>query len=135
MTKQNTRSTIFTYLNKYKNDPNSVDATNPFNFPKNKLRKSIQEISNLEGKPNSVQYSKAKLYLTHKDRPYLEPYLHLVKNRKLRVNFTKLRLTDHKLMIKVDRHRKIPREERICPICSTEIEDEIHFLIKCNVYE
>ena len=38
-------------------------------------------------------------------------------------------------MIEDGSHRKIPREERKCPVCPTEIENEIHFLIKCELYE
>lgn len=41
-------------------------------------------------------------------------------------------------MIEVGRYKqpKIPRNERYCPFCdSLQIEDEIHFLFHCNVYE
>ena len=30
---------------------------------------------------------------------------------------------------------KLPITERICPVCRAGIEDEIHFLVKCNFYE
>ena len=49
---------------------------------------------------------------------------------------TKLRTSDHKLIIEVGRHQRpiIPREEQQCYMCTTEIEDEVHFLTKCNLY-
>ena len=40
-------------------------------------------------------------------------------------------------MIEKGRHRKPPldRSERICPCCNYGIEDEIHFLTECPLYE
>lgn len=38
-------------------------------------------------------------------------------------------------MIEVGRHMKVPKEDRICEVCKNGIEDEIHFLIKCQLYE
>ena len=48
---------------------------------------------------------------------------------------TKLRLSNHQLMIEIGRHKKLPKEERICQICHDGIEDEIHFLIKCKTLQ
>ena len=42
-------------------------------------------------------------------------------------------ISAHPLMIERGRHLNIPREERYCPFCKNgEIEDEQHFLLKCN---
>ena len=39
-------------------------------------------------------------------------------------------------MIEIGRHKKISKEERFCPFCpNSVIEDEIHFLINCPLYE
>ena len=38
-------------------------------------------------------------------------------------------------MIESGRHMKLPKNERICPVCREGIEDEVHFLVKCNFYE
>ena len=40
-------------------------------------------------------------------------------------------------MIEKGRHKrpKIPREQRFCPFCPTEVEDESHFLMQCILYE
>ena len=40
-----------------------------------------------------------------------------------RITLTKLRLSNHK------------PEERICPICKKDVEDEIHFLTLCTAYQ
>jgi hypothetical protein len=36
------------------------------------------------------------------------------------------------LMIEKGRHRKIDLENRLCPLCKFEVEDELHFTIKCT---
>ena len=50
---------------------------------------------------------------------------------------TKLRISNHKLMVEVGRHMKPKQlvEKRICQICKVETEDEIHFLVKCKFHE
>ena len=37
------------------------------------------------------------------------------------------------LMLELGRYRrpKVPRTERICTICGSEVEDEIHFMLRC----
>ena len=53
-------------------------------------------------------------------------------NRKVLVKF---RCSDHSLEIEKGRHKKIPRTERFCKLCSTDIlETEKHFLFECKVY-
>ena len=81
-------------------------------------------------------YPKAATYKLFKDRIKFENYLTNIKNRKQRVTFTKLRLSDHNLLIEEGRRRRprIPREQRLCPLCSQEVENEIHFLITCDAY-
>ena len=67
----------------------------------------------------------------------LEPYLMQRNKRKLRVTTTKLKLSDHCLAIETGRRRspRIDREDRLCQICNEEfIEDEKHFLLKCENY-
>ena len=46
---------------------------------------------------------------------------------------TKLKLSNHKLMIEVGRHKNIDKENRLCPTCSA-IETEINFLAECPLY-
>ena len=58
-------------------------------------------------------------------------------NISLRKELTKLRISNHDLLIERGRYclPKVPREERLCPVCSKQtIEDEIHFIFDCPFY-
>ena len=46
----------------------------------------------------------------------------------------KLRLSAHTLLIETGRYRGIPRDQRICPLCNSDVEDEFHFFVKCKFY-
>ena len=53
-----------------------------------------------------------------------------------RKTMTKLRCSDHTLEVEKGRHKKIPREGRLCKMCDGgEVETEEHFLMKCNAYD
>ena len=46
-----------------------------------------------------------------------------------------LRCSDHALEVEKGRHKGTTRTERICAVCGNgQIEDEEHFLFKCNMY-
>ena len=50
----------------------------------------------------------------------------------------KLRLSNHKLEIETGRHQqpKVNQDERICRLCNTSgVENEINFLMQCNLYK
>ena len=47
---------------------------------------------------------------------------------------TKLRLSDHNLLIETGRHKKIPKNKRFCPFCPQKVEDEIHLMVECTCY-
>ena len=66
-----------------------------------------------------------------------EDYLCQVTNVRHRITLTKLRLSNHKLAIETGRYVRPYKkpEERICPICKKDVEDEIHFLTPCPVYQ
>jgi hypothetical protein len=50
--------------------------------------------------------------------------------------FTLIRMGMAGLAVDVGRHANIDRSLRICAICSSgEVEDEYHFIIKCQIYE
>ena len=53
-----------------------------------------------------------------------------------RITLTKLRLSNHKFAIETGRYIRPYKkpEERICPICKKDVEDEIHFLTLCPAY-
>ena len=101
-----------------------------------KLKQYIDTIFCENWKNKLSNSSKADTYKTFKNIPKFEKYLDYIKNIKYLKALTKLRLSDHKLMIEEGRRKRpiIPREERICKTCN-KIEDEIHFLIDCDKYK
>ena len=79
--------------------------------------------------------SKLRTYGLIKENIGREDYLDQIRNTKHRQMLTKLRLSNHKLMIEKGRHLKLEPNERICPVCQQGVEDEIHFLVQCNQYQ
>ena len=57
----------------------------------------------------------------------------LIQNVKTRVAVTKMRISCHLLPIESGRYKKIPRVERLCPLCNrSEIGYEFYYLLKCT---
>ena len=90
-----------------------------------KLRKTEFEGFNTLWQQQISLYPKAT-YKPFKERIKLEKYLTYIKSRKLRVVYTKFRLPDHKLAVEEGRRRRpfVRREQRMCPLCSVEVENE-----------
>jgi len=78
--------------------------------------------------------SKLRTYSLFKTSIGYEEYLSKNQNIKERISLTKLRLSNHLLMIEKGRHEKIERDSRFCPFCPQQVEDEQHFLIDCECY-
>ena len=81
------------------------------------------------------QNSKLRTYKHLKTEIGFESYINIIPNEEERVALTKLRLSNHELMIEKGRHMKIEKELRFCPLCPNEIEDETHFLIICKAFK
>ena len=79
--------------------------------------------------------SKLRTYGLIKNKSGFEIYLDKIPFRD-RVAFTKLRLSNHQLMIEKMRHQfpKPPESERLCPFCQNLVETEIHFLLTCPTF-
>ena len=99
------------------------------------LRKATEELFSNKWKQQIQEGTKPDTYRTFKTNNKFEVYLTHPK-RKERVAMTKLRISDHKLMIEKGRHIRpqIPRENRKCHMCTSEVEDEVHFLTNCKLY-
>ena len=53
---------------------------------------------------------------------------------KCRIALSKLRCSVHKLNVETGRHSDIAYKQRLCILCNMrEIEDELHFVMKCPV--
>ena len=82
---------------------------------------------------NSNEYNRKLItYRIIKEDYKIENYLLSNANKEEIRSFTKIRISDSKLMIEKGRHKKVPKENRKCPLCTTEIEDEFHFVIHCR---
>ena len=80
--------------------------------------------------------SKLTFYNKIKKEYKQEQYLTIVKNPCQRRLYTKLRISNHKLLIEYGRYHQIPREERICKHCNLNaIENEFHFAFECPKYD
>lgn len=62
----------------------------------------------------------------------LEIYLLLDLDKNVIRNYTKIRINNSSLKIEQGRHNKTPLENRLCPLCLAEVEDEFHFTVKCT---
>ena len=77
--------------------------------------------------------NKLSLYSEVKNEVRFESYLDLIKNVKTRVAVTKMRISCHLLPIESGRYKKIPRVERLCPLCNgSQIGDEFLYFWKCT---
>ena len=120
---------------------NEADFLSPYADPyvniyeMKKLRTATEEIFQNQWRRKLETSTKCDTYRLFKDTMKFEAYL-LHPNRKERTLMSKLRTSDHKLMIEVARHNHPipPREERVCYMCTTKMEDEIHFLTECKIY-
>ena len=79
--------------------------------------------------------SKLRTYSLVKSAIGIENYLQIDMPMHFRKAFTKLRLSNHTLMIEKGRHQKIDVSERFCKFCPNEVEDEKHFLMSCTTYK
>ena len=79
---------------------------------------------------------KALSYMLFKKNICLERYLYQVANIKHKKALSRFRLSNHVLQIEKGRHMRPPleRSERKCFVCINEVENEIHFLIQCPLY-
>ena len=75
-----------------------------------------------------ILYKDFKLNFTH------EYYLDIISVRKFRHVLTQIRTGHHPLEIERGRYMNIPREQRLCKMCTSDIEDEYHFVLRCNAY-
>ena len=83
----------------------------------------------------SNETSKLRTYSMVKSMIGFENFLNNITNLNHRKSLSKLRLSSHKLMIEIGRHKRIVAKERFCPFCINVVEDEIHFVTKCKTYD
>ena len=123
---QHIRESFYPYANPYEN---ITELT------LEEQRAVTYEIFHNRWKGKIAESTKADTYVLFKPDMKFETYLYH-NNRKERVMMTKLRISDHKLMVEVGRHNRplTPRQDRKCHMCRETVEDEIHFLTDCHLY-
>ena len=115
--------------------PPPPHPTPPLNIP---YQRWSSEMNNDTRKdPNQSNKMRTYRKLKKIDNYRCEDYLHQVTNIRHRTTMTKLRLSNHRLAIETGRYIRPYKKpnERICPLCKKEAEDEKHFLISCSVYQ
>ena len=86
-------------------------------------------------KGNEVNGNKLRMYRLHKERIGLESYVTTSMPKECRKAIAKLRSGTMALYVETGRYSKTPLSERICTYCqSGQVEDEKHFLLKCELY-
>ena len=102
------------------------------------LQRWFSEMNN-DTRKDPNQSNKMRTYRKVKkiDNYRCEDYLHQVTNIRHRTTMTKLRLSNHRLAIETGRYMRPYKKpnERICPLCKKEAEDEKHFLVSCPGYQ
>ena len=79
--------------------------------------------------------SKLRTYAKIKTEQGYENYLSVIKNVNQRTAVTKLRLSNHDLMIEKGRHLRLEINQRNCPLCPGNLlEDEFHLLLTCKTF-
>ena len=102
---------------------------------KDKIKKICHKIYDEYWWSEIIKSPKAISYALFKNEISSEKYLFQIKNIKHINTLTRFRLSNHNLMIEKGRHfrPKIERNERFCFFLD-EIENEIHFVTKCPLY-
>ena len=78
--------------------------------------------------------SKLRTYKEIKTDVGMERYLLCPLTCKERISLTKLRLSNHPLMIETGRHLNLELQQRCCPFCPNIVETEQHFILHCKTY-
>ena len=77
---------------------------------------------------------KLRYYNLYKTEKNVEDYLLLDLSKYQRSVFAQYRCGILPLQIEVGCYRNIELSNRICQVCNSEVEDEIHFLLSCDAY-
>ena len=106
------------------------------NFPnRNWLVKSTkQKLTDLyinEWKNECDNNTSCSTYRIFKTTFGFENYLRSVP-AKFRKFLIKIRTRNHKLPVEVGRWRRIPRDQRKCHLCDSDIGDEYHYILACK---
>ena len=79
--------------------------------------------------------NKLRTYIAFKSVLETEYYVTAILNRHHRSALAKFRLGVAPIRLETGRYEGLSVEERLCPLCNLETEDEEHVLLKCKYYD
>ena len=88
--------------------------------------------NNLFDDSSNPNGNKLRLFRKVKSKYGFENYLFSNHDKNMISVFTKLRISNSNLNIERGRYNKTPLNQRLCPLCKTGVEDECHFILKCE---
>ena len=99
------------------------------------VRKNLTLTNGKNARTNRSGGNKLRTYNLVKQDFSMEAYLLVIKNKENRRNICKLRCGNHDLAIETGRFKKIPLDERVYTRCENKVEDELHFLTECELFD
>ena len=84
---------------------------------------------------NCKENNKLTYYTLFKKSYNVDKYISTITITKFRTALAKFRSSAHSLLVERGRHLGIPREHRLCVYCDIYVEDEVHFVMFCPLYE
>ena len=99
------------------------------------IERRIKDIS-LQTLENEIKTNNKLAFFSHVHLSNIRPcYVDLCKFKADRSTLAKIRVSAHVLSIERGRYLNIQKHNRLCLCCNNgEVEDELHFLIKCKIY-
>ena len=95
---------------------------------------ALSDLDSSEWDIRRYKSDKLRYYNLHKFDKSTEEYIRLNVPRYHRSILAQFRCGILPLEIEVGRYRNAELTDRICQLCSTAIEDEVHFLCECPLY-
>lgn len=90
---------------------------------------------NLECSKNSSGGNKLRTYKLFKSCFEAENYCKMILPRSHRSALSKFRCGNAPIRLETGRYERLPVCERVCPFCNGEVEDEVHVILKCPLYD
>ena len=78
--------------------------------------------------------NKLRTYRLLKNTFDTENYVKCFFNKKYRSSLAKFRCGTAPIRLELGRYEGLPVEDRKCPFCIHDVEDEVHVLTKCSLY-
>ena len=99
------------------------------------VREKDKWCNNVLNDHGNVNGSKLRLYRSYKKDILVETYVTTRMPFAHRKNLAMLRCGSLPIMVELGRRQKVPLGERLCTLCNNDIEDEVHLLLQCPIYD